>query len=227
MRSKAIGCALSAALAAAAPAAALADTGTGSSTADTPVYLDVERAVLRVAVPMDLRLVAPAAGGALACPSDGVYGVWNYSTNTAVFINKVEAVYNERANAHGARWRLVDDASLVGPYRETDGAELANLMVVMEAPHAEGGADAFTLDAEHPTMPAADSAWRIGKAQPAAAGAAVEGVMFPLNFQADACASSIVRDAPQALRMSQGDAALGIDPAAAFRLRFPITTVRP
>ena len=64
MRSKAIGCALSAALAAAAPAAALADTGTGSSTADTPVYLDVERAVLRVAVPMDLRLVAPAAGGA-------------------------------------------------------------------------------------------------------------------------------------------------------------------
>lgn len=230
---KATAVALSAALVAGAAVPAFAtDAGDTegdqklNNTADTPVYIDVERAVLRVAVPMDLRMVASSAGGPLTCPSDDVYGIWNYSTNTAVYVKQVEAVYNDAVNKDGVNWRLVTDPSLVGHYRETDGADLANLMITMVAPEAQGGADAFALDASQPKIPAGTRTWRIGKAD-IADGSEAQGVMFPLNFQKDGCANSIVRDARLANRLSQGDKELGIDPAAAFRLKFTITTARP
>lgn len=208
----AIAFAMAAALASALPPAALGAEGS----VDTPVYLDVERAVLRVAVPMDVKMVAPAGGGSLACPSN--YGIWNCSTNADVFVSKVEAAYSD-ANARGALWRIVDDGSLVGAGRETDGAELANVAITLRAQEAEGGADEIALNASAPVLPA--SAWRIARAA-----SEDEPTFFPIAFTEDS-ACSIVRDAERAYRMSEGDAALGIDAASAFRMKFTITTMRP
>lgn len=208
----AIALSMAAALAGALPPAALGAEGS----ADTPVYLDVERAVLRVAVPMDVKMVAPAGGGSLACPSN--YGIWNCSTNVDVFVSKIEAAYSE-ANARGALWRIVDDSSLVGPGRETDGAELANVAITLRAQEAEGGADEVALDAEAAVLPA--SAWRVARAS-----SEEDPTFFPIAFAEDS-ACSIVRDAERAYRMSEGDAALGIDAASAFRMKFTITTMRP
>lgn len=213
-----------------------------NTSGETPVYIDVDRAVLRVAVPVDLRLVASSAGGALTCPSDGAYGIWNYSTNVPVFVGKVEALYNEQVNPGGAQWRLVSDPALVGAYRETDGAELANVMVTLVAPDAKD--DSYVLDTATAKLPGVGDTtpWRIERATAAAADGAeadaadgaevdpapgVQGTFFPINFLGEGCANSIVGDAHRANRMSTGDEATGIDPAAAFRVRFTITTARP
>lgn len=211
MRDAIIACTLAAALSAL-PGTAWA---AGAGSADTPVYLDVERAVLRVAVPMDVQLVAPAGGGALACPTN--YRIQNLSTGTEVYVAGVEAVY-EDANRGGAYWRLVDDPALVGPGRETDGALLANALISLRAEGDDGNAD-VTLRAGERISPA--SPWKIGRAA-----SEDDPATLPIAFTAES-ACSIVRDAKLAFDMSQGDAAAGIDAAAAFRMKFTITTMRP
>ena len=202
---------IAAALAGASPAVALGAEGR----ADTPVYIDVERAVLRVAVPMDVQLVAPAGGGALACPDN--FRIQNLSVAADVYVAGVEAVYSD-ANRDGASWRLVDDTSLVGPGRETDGARLANALIALRA-EGEEGDEAITLAAGKRVSPA--SPWKIARAA-----SADEPSTLPIAFAPES-ACSIVRDAKLAFDMSQGDASLGIDAASAFRMKFTITTMRP
>ncbi|WP_251213268.1 hypothetical protein [Adlercreutzia murintestinalis] len=193
--------------------------------ADTPVYIDVKRSNIDVAVPIELRLVAETAGGSLICPSDGVYSVINYSTNTAVYINKVEVQYNEEVNKDGVNWLLVQDSTLVGDGVEPalGGPAFGNLLVKLNAPGAVS-ADSYVLDVDNPKVPTQASAWKISKAVDDGDGGIVEK-RFPLNFDASS-ESSIVEDADAANIFSQGD---GAEKAAAdaFKLKYTISTARP
>lgn len=194
----------------------------------TPVYIDVKKSNINVAVPIELRLVAETAGGDLLCPSDGVYGVWNYSMNTAVYVNKVEVLYNEDANKDGEQWELVTDAAQVGSGVEAADAKLGNLMVKLNAPNAVGGADSYLLDVANAKVPTAANAWRIEKSDTATKDGETyaTGKAFPLNFTAGACQSSIVQDADAANLMSQGN---GADKTAAnaIKLKYTISTAKP
>ena len=175
---------------------------------NTPVYIDVNRSNINVAVPIELRLVAETAGGNLICPSDGVYGVWNYSTNTAVYINKVEVGYNDDVNANGVNWELVTDASLVG-----DGVEAATA----------------ALDVDNPKVPTQATAWKVGKSGYTTEGDGSQtptGTKFVLNFDQVGSQSSIVQDADAANILSQGDGASKAA-ADAFKLKYTISTARP
>ena len=194
----------------------------------TPVYIDVKKSNINVAVPLELRFVAETAGGELLCPSDGVYGVWNYSMNTAVYVNKVEVSYNEDANRDGENWLLTTDDTKVGSGVEADTANLGNIMVKLVAPDATGGADSYVLDTENAKVPTRAAAWRIEKSNTATNddGTYATGRAFPLNFEKASCLSSIVQDADAANLMSQGN---GADKAAAnaIRLKYTISTARP
>lgn len=205
----------------------IVDGADGAS--ETPVYIDVKKSNINVAVPIELRLVAETAGGDLLCPSDGVYGVENFSMNTAVYVNKVEVVYNEDVNADGVNWELVTDATQVGSGVEAANAKLGNLMVTLAAPDAAGAADSYLLDVANPKVPTAANAWRIEKSGYITEGDGSQtptGKMFPLNFTAGACQSSIVQDADAANLMSQGD---GADKTAAnaIKLKYTISTAKP
>ncbi len=193
--------------------------------ADTPVYIDVKKSNIDVAVPIELRLVAETAGGSLICPSDNVYGVYNYSTNTAVYINKVEVEYNEEANINGTYWELVQDETIVGDGIEPplSGPLYGYLFVKLNAPAAVS-ADTYTLDVDNPKVPTQASAWKISKAVDDGDGGVYEK-FFPLNFDASS-ASSVVLDADAANIFSQGD---GAEKAAAdaFKLKYTISTARP
>lgn len=201
---------------------------------DTPVYIDVNRSNINVAVPMELRLVAETAGGSLICPTTGVYAVENWSTNAPVYINKVEVEYNAEVNADGANWALVQDATLVGDGVEAADAALGNLLVELSAPAAQDTTadstpavgDTYTLKvgAENAKVPTRAKAWKIAKA--GLDGDNVIERTFPLNFTEN-CKSSIVQDADAANLLSQGDAEAGKTAADAFKLKYTISTSRP
>lgn len=211
------------------------DTIKDGSDSSTPVYIDVKKSNINVAVPIELRLVAETAGGPLVCPSNDVYGVYNYSTNTAVYINKVETVYNEDANKDGANWLLVQDGALVGDGVESaiGGPAYGNLMVELSAPSAsdttaEGTpvvGDTYTLKVgdDGAKIPTKAKAWKI--AQAGKDGDKVLQRFFPLNFTENS-KSSIVQDVDAANLFAQGD---GADRAAAdaFKLKYTISTSRP
>lgn len=196
---------------------------------NTPVYIDVNKSNINVAVPIELRLVAETAGGNLICPSDGVYGVWNYSTNTAVYINKVEVGYNDDVNANGVNWELVTDSALVGDGVEATTAALGNLMVTLNAPNATGGADSYVLDVANPKVPTQATAWKVNKSGFVTEGDGSQtptGTKFVLNFDQAGSQSSIVQDADAANLLSQGN---GADKTAAdaFKLKYTISTAKP
>ncbi len=193
----------------------------------TPVFIDVNKSNINVAVPIELRVVAESAGGNLLCPSDGVYGVWNYSTNTAVYINKVEVQYNDDANANGENWELVTDATQVGSGVEAANAKLGNLMVTLTAPDA--AADTYVLDVAAAKVPTQAQPWKINKSGFVTEGDGTQtptGTKFALNFDAAGSQSSIVQDADAANLMSQGN---GADKTAAnaFKLKYTISTAKP
>lgn len=195
---------------------------------DTPVYIDVKKSTINVAVPIELRLVAETAGGELLCPSDNVYGVWNYSTNTAVYVNKVEVEYNASFNKDGEKWELTTDSAKVGAGVEADTAELGNLMVTLNAPDAQSTGDSYVLDVAAPKVPTAEQAWKIekGRIDTIDGQSVAAGKLFPLNFKADGCLSSIVQDADAANLFSQGNGA-DVTAADAFKLKYTISTAKP